>query len=231
MKPIGLLVVSILFVNVALCQKGYTAHYGKINPYYRYEFNPFSQTIGLDLNNLPLRRDSIRITLHDNRTVDLFLKDRKLWNINLYDEEGKKVNTGNFKNGNGKITIRHKTALFITSLKNGLLSDTSYVYFSNKKVTYPITVHVFKDGLLEGKSYHYSRIDRTVISSIQHYEKGIMKKLELYGVCTVLIPLPFFHIPRKIKYPNEVCASYIYEKGKVVSYECLKTKNCARCGQ
>lgn len=202
----------------------------KINPPYHNVFNPFLQALNLDNHGLSLSRDSSRINLENGFKIDILLKDKKLWNLTLYNKEGEKTDVGNFKNGTGKIILVFKSNEYTAKFKNGLLTDSVTFIHTYNSIKRPRFIRIFKDGLLHGKSYSYSFIDYKVISNISTYEMGMIKMSEQYGIKTFPIPLFFFILSPKIKESDKVCSRTKYEKGKIISHECFITKKCRRCG-
>jgi len=220
----------ILLLIISFSVFSHTNRMDKINPYYHNKFNPFLQALNLDQQKLSLSRDSARVFFKDGTKIDILLKDKKLWNITMFDEEDNIVEIGNFKDGNGKVILKFKSNEYIAKFKNGLLNDTvtfSHTYNSIKRPRY---IHIFKDGLLNGKSYSYSLIDYRVVSSISTFKKGIITMTEQYGIKTISIPLFYFMLRSKIKESDKVCSRTVYEKGKIISHECFISKKCRRCG-
>ena len=120
---------------------------------------------------------------------------------------------------------------FIASFKNGFLNDTVAFKYISKTDTAYRHIHIFKEGLMEGKSYIKSLVNPEFVSNILTFDKGFLKKSEGYGIRKrFLIPLPFFLINKeKIIKEKETCSLTIYEKGKLISHECF-VKKCRNCG-
>ncbi len=92
-------------------------------------------------------------------------------------------------------------------------------------------VRLFKEGLLDGKSYVFSFHDKSVVSNITTYNNGMIKISEGYGrKKLIIIPLPYRSFLKNIiKDPDKMCSKTIYDKGKVISHECF-VKKCRNCG-
>jgi len=217
----------------SLLTYSYVDDLSKPNPYYHNVINPFLQALNIDSYQISLNRDSARVKLYDKSYIDIFIIDKKLWNLKRYDKNNQIVNIGNFKNGEGKVIMKFKATKYIAKFKNGFLNDTVAFLNHNFNQWNYRSIHIFKEGFLQGNSYDYSLIDYKVISGISTYDKGLLKKRDQFGIKTqYIIPFPFLfsYQKHKIKYADKMCSRTIYEKGKVVSHECFITKKCRRCG-
>lgn len=203
----------------------------KINPDYNNEFNPFLRALNIHTYQISLNRDSARVTLYDKSYIDIFIKEKQLWNIRRYDKDNNPIPTGNLKNGNGKVIMTFGSNQYIASFRNGILNDTVAFKYHSKTDTVYRHIHIFKDGLMHGNSYIRSMVNPDIVSVIITFDMGFLTKKEGYGVRKqFFIPIPFFIIiKQKIVNPETICSRTIYDKGKMISHDCFVPK-CRKCG-
>ncbi|MBA3898788.1 MAG: hypothetical protein H0X62_01030 [Bacteroidetes bacterium] len=221
------LLINILFLLFSMQLFGHIIRLDKINPPFKNKFNPFLEVLHLNTNKISTIKGSSRIILNDGGYIDLFYKDKKLWNLSRHDKNGNALDVGDFKNGDGTLRINTKEFDCQAQFINGMLDGSAIFYFRHLKGEKPRSIYKFKEGLLDGESIIYSFIDFNVISSKEHYQNGYLQLREQYGRRKIRPGI--FGIKVKIVEPDKICSKTIYNDGKLVSHECY-VKKCRNCG-
>ena len=195
------------------------------------EINPFWRSLGVLKTEVQLARDSQRIDLFERMYIILILRDKKPWNVRIYDKDNKEIYTGDFSEGNGELIVPNGSSYTKSHFQHGLLQDSLIVYSYQGSKVHPYHAYVYKDGIIQqsiSTSYYAKNINQ-----ISYYEDGIIQRTESYGIRRIkwhwgllLFSGDFF----KIVKADQKCGETIYTgKRRIPERTCI-TRKCRNCG-
>ena len=193
---------------------------------------PFT-VLGLDQWKISYSRKQQRVQLPGGEYLDIEMRNKKIWNLQHFAQDGSPLSPGTFSNGNGTIHLVRGNLHHVAIFRDGILSDSSMFYTTymrgvqgSKRVIY------YKDGFRHGTAKFYSYMAPDFISRLEYYEMGELVKVEQFGKRVLKfggigvfgwVPLTLQHVP------TGVCSRTIYKRGKLVSHTCF-VRRCRNCG-
>lgn len=225
MKPSFLLTFLLAFFWL---QSSIAQRMERINPGFENKANPFLQVLGLSHHDISIYRDSTRAELWKGKYLDVFMNDKKLWNIKLYNKDGERLPVGNFTDGTGRVRLVDRSRAYEANFSNGMLQDSAIWFWQCPDQFKPMTVFQFDQGLLEGECVNYSHYNCDYIASVMVYKAGIIQSSTGYGRIKLRFQLfPPWLGPRHVD-PESICYIATYQDGKMVSFTC-NTPKCRSC--
>lgn len=186
----------------------------------------------LGLKVFTLNNDSIRIHYKNKTYIDLFLNKELIWNIKKYSKDSILLNTGNFKDGSGNLTININGYHYECSFKNGEFDGDFLKYYINRNDKYILCDKCHYDlGICNGtyshyiyskKNWKYSEIDYVDGEKVAHRTYGEYIPF-LYTIGQIY---PIFLIVRN---HDKLCKEEFFENGNSLhsDYKCYtKIKHC-----
>lgn len=196
-----------------------------VNVQYQGKVNPFLEVMHIKAS---LQRDSARIRLGDGRSVDLILRNKRLWRFRQYDTDGSPMDAGELEDGTGWIRYQFSNDLMHINFKDGVLHGPVTDSLRSNGRWVPLLSYAFEDGLLHGEMSRRSFFDHRLISSRAWFDRGVIQRAETYGRRNWYQGwLPF--LPR-FRDMDQVCSRVIYVDGKAQPQECLLSRKCKWCG-
>lgn len=204
-----------------------------VSKYYSVE-NP--ETAFLEIHIKSLTIDSQRVYLPKTGYFDVFFKDKKLWNLKRYTENGVIIDIGNFKEGNGKIKLIKSNKVIYCNLNNGLFEgEQTKCRITKKRTELLIQKNNYSKGIRNGKhTSYYTRVKGTPKHIEYEYNMGEKVSIKIYGKYIpffywVFSPFPNFRQSILVYKSKELCREHNYKGGKLIETNCNSTVKSCDC--
>lgn len=197
--------ILIIFLTISikiLSQDKDTDRYGPCNSYLN--------ILGYHYNINDLRKDTLKFQRQGSFPAVTFIQNKtKLLNAIFVNRNGKEINSGTFKDGNGKLIVEFDNFNRMEyNFQNGMLNDTSTQISMNKKSI----VSIYIDNILTKEIWYYTNGNPHFINNYANGE--LNDTLFVFGESkTLLLPFKDLYFNIHTGIINEIT---IYDHGQCI---------------